>query len=930
MLRLDPRLIINKKRRLNWFLAAAFLCFGITSGHAQEPPSLDSFSLSSGFGVAKDVPSPHQINQQVAELIRLLEADGTLATQSPPIPQRKQLPESLGSENKPAPLQKQFETKTGQDLAFFGHESLGTASLAHKKASLPPDNTVTGSLPAHYILGVGDQLRIALRGGEQASDDYVSIPPSGQIILNDLPPLKAAGQTLVDIEADLQNLLDTNLRGHTGHISIESIRQISVTLMGQIAEAGLVRLSAADTVLDAIYHAGGVTPAASLRSITVRRGNSTSQLDLYPYLVDESPSLSMADLQLRDGDIITIPVANRAVAVMGDVAQPSLVELPPEHRITLSQALNFSGWSGIGSESKDQAQHRLTVSRWQGQGEKKLLNVTWPKDSGFKLKAGDVVTVTPYQTTDIQSIQLRGAVNAVGSHAVDKTTTLSSLLTKDSDLAPNAYRHFAFIYRPQSQHQGHSRWQIFSPHRLIDNPKEDILLRPADQVLVLTTEQISLLMHVIRHFSQARWQQAWDRLALEPTDPVVTQLLRLVTAQHYAKTRQDQSENNASHLLNGANRQNVSDQSPEELLKRLSDSLADLATVLDLEALYLLRDNGISLTGSVAREAIWPIAAPTSWHDLARLGGFQADSRAKPRVEVTRHDPATGKVSRQNFTWAQALQDNPMLYAGDSLDLRVAQSSLGHITLWIGGEVIMPGRYTLRHGDKLSDLINRAGGLTRIAYPAGAVFTRQSERIRQRQQYQAIATQLEASIAVKLSEQSSNKQENDLEQQVGFVRHITSQLRTMQPVGRIVVEADPRSLRRDPGNDILLHDGDAIYFPRVPHTVHVMGEVMSPTALMYHKDKIARDYVLEAGGPSFTAYKSYGFIVYPDGSAAPLASQRHDVIPAGSTIILPPDPYPSIIHHWMPQITTILTNLANVALAVQFFQSNMVSYDLEF
>ena len=40
------------------------------------------------------------------------------------------------------------------------------------------------------------------------------------------------------------------------------------------------------------------------------------------------------------------------------------------------------------------------------------------------------------------------------------------------------------------------------------------------------------------------------------------------------------------------------------------------------------------------------------------------------------------------------------------------------------GEVLYPGRYAIRQGEKIRDLIKKAGGLTNQAFAAGATFTR--------------------------------------------------------------------------------------------------------------------------------------------------------------------------------------------------------------
>ena len=46
------------------------------------------------------------------------------------------------------------------------------------------------------------------------------------------------------------------------------------------------------------------------------------------------------------------------------------------------------------------------------------------------------------------------------------------------------------------------------------------------------------------------------------------------------------------------------------------------------------------------------------------------------------------------------------------------------------GEVVYPGRYAIRQGEKVRDLIKKAGGLTEQAFAAGATFKRARKRNR--------------------------------------------------------------------------------------------------------------------------------------------------------------------------------------------------------
>ena len=131
---------------------------------------------------------------------------------------------------------------------------------------------------------------------------------------------------------------------------------------------------------------------------------------------------------------------------------------------------------------------------------------------------------------------------------------------------------------------------------------------------------------------------------------------------------------------------------------------------------------------------------------------------------------------------------------------------------------------------------------------------------------------------------------------MALARQLAAQLRGAEPLGRVVVEADPAVLRGRPELDPLLEPDDRILIPKRPLTVAVSGEVLHPTAAQFVSGKTAEDYLGEAGGTTRDADTGRSFLVLPDGRARPLAlsswNHRVDAIPPGS--IRPPtrSPHP--------------------------------------
>src|SRR5690606_15746239 len=60
----------------------------------------------------------------------------------------------------------------------------------------------------------------------------------------------------------------------------------------------------------------------------------------------------------------------------------------------------------------------------------------------------------------------------------------------------------------------------------------------------------------------------------------------------------------------------------------------------------------------------------------------------------------------------------------DALTIREVPRWNQQQSITIRGEVQFPGTYPIRAGETLSSVLERAGGLTEIAFPQGSVFTR--------------------------------------------------------------------------------------------------------------------------------------------------------------------------------------------------------------
>ncbi|MEW6600772.1 MAG: SLBB domain-containing protein [Nitrospirota bacterium] len=292
--------------------------------------------------------------------------------------------------------------------------------------------------------------------------------------------------------------------------------------------------------------------------------------------------------------------------------------------------------------------------------------------------------------------------------------------------------------------------------------------------------------------------------------------------------------------------------------------------------------NTIKLAGAVVNEGDYAIVpGQTRVSDvISKAGGalYYASEKAElTRVSVTQSGPVTELI---NIDLALAQKGDPAhdlpLQINDYLLVRTVPEWKLYRTVTISGEVKHPGTYPIRTGDRLSSLVERAGGYTRKAYLRGAVFTRDSVREVQQKALAEMIERLErelittgsqqASTALSAEEVESNKME--MEQKRRFIES----LKQLRSTGRMSIKlANPRLLKNTE-YDIELEEGDSLMIPMRNSVVSVIGAVMSRGSFVYSGEMDYKDYVSLAGGYTSFADDSNTYVLKVDGTAKKLAS----------------------------------------------------------
>ena len=336
-----------------------------------------------------------------------------------------------------------------------------------------------------------------------------------------------------------------------------------------------------------------------------------------------------------------------------------------------------------------------------------------------------------------------------------------------------------------------------------------------------------------------------------------------------------------------------------------------------------LLDHAALMTGEVRAPGLYPMLENTPLADaLSVAGGATALGNASaPDVARDVPNPAlTGQVTRVSLGGGARL-----VSPRQSLRIPRREDALDTGPVLLVGEFRNPGSYELRRGERLSEVIARAGGLTPEAFPYGAVFTRESVRQRQQEGFARTARDLESSLVQLASGQTlpgARGGTSDVGGAMKAGRELAATMREARAAGRVVVEANPVILLARPDLDILMEPGDVIAMPKRPQDVTVVGAVLNPGSLPFRQGWRAAEYIQASGGAQRFADASRVFVVLPNGEAAPagqgfLQSGGPPLAP-GSLVMLPQDPAPFETWGYIRDMTQILGQLtiSSAALAV--------------
>lgn len=289
--------------------------------------------------------------------------------------------------------------------------------------------------------------------------------------------------------------------------------------------------------------------------------------------------------------------------------------------------------------------------------------------------------------------------------------------------------------------------------------------------------------------------------------------------------------------------------------------------------------NLVSVIGGVARPATYELKTDETLNTAIAFANDLTVEADKNDINLVRVDD--GKI---NSIKMKDISDLNNIASADMDRLIIKKYSLRSVDIF--GAVNNPGNYIMNEGEGIKDLIERAGGYTKNAYPFGGVL----ENIRAREINELANEEIYKTFLDELSLMYASGSAGGSE--IGSLAVIMDELREMPATGRVNAEFDLDVLTKNPERDVLLQDGDVVTIPEFLNQVYVFGEIPNQGSVRYTQGLKTNDYIEMKGGYESRADKKSVFVLQPNGETYRVSKNRFinnreiEIFP-GSIIFVP-------------------------------------------
>ncbi len=775
-----------------------------------------------------------------------------------------------------------FAYKTAKEL----RETLNSQQqlLTKKKLSRYVDrfyankNSIDSSsmpTPDDYIISTGDMINIHIYGDRDTNYE-LEVSNDGEIELEYIGPVRVGGMSFSELKSYLTNNLKRHFKMSSFKISISKYSAIQVTLIGDVKYPGIYNLSSFATAKDLLIEAKGVRDTASVRSIDIKRnGKTVAKLDFYDLLFQGK---NVASVLLKHGDIVVVHKAQKLVSIDGFVNDAAIFELKGDE--TLKTLIDYAG----GMKAAASKRH-IKIDRYSKNSLIETFHIPYFKAKNFKMQDGDKVYIYQLDSSANTSVSIYGNIIRPGSYPLTKERTLTALLKEQLQYGsqkfflPQTYLEYGIVKR-YSTGLNYTT-QSFNLKKVIKG-EENIDLQSRDEIFIFSQNDLQSSKYIttkgdilinrgkLRYF---KGMTILDAIHGAGVDGILDDKIRVTT-------------------INTPNRMPKTIFYSYKKDGGVTLSPYDEVEVYDYYKTHLLQP--VSINGEVVNPTtIFYERGMTLSNLLLSSGGFTVEAYKK-KVEIARYFIDKNSNRRKKIILIDLNQIDTKTYMLKPYD----EVTIYKIPNWgdkrvvtLKGQVKFPGKYIVSNGERLSSVIERAGGFTDEAFIEGSVFTRESIRKHQIEQYKQSLARIKRELAIYNAMPANAKTSMASASASNTLNDVILEAQKYQPIGRVSIELMANMEEfKDSEYDLVLKDKDELNIPNQIDTVTVFGEVFNPTSFVYNSDIDGEKYIEMASGLSRSADEGSIYVIHANGTSELLEKGwfSGDVeIQKGDTIVVP-------------------------------------------
>jgi protein involved in polysaccharide export with SLBB domain len=587
--------------------------------------------------------------------------------------------------------------------------------------------------PDSYILNTDDKITITVSNARVYDSKTVVIDKEGYINITGMTRTNLRGLSLGKAKKSLFSMFSRFYAIGQEDITVvvSAARNVTVNIFGEVEVPGTYTLSAGNSAFNALSAAKGLTSIGSVRKIQLTHASTgeKKRMDIYKFLLD--PSVSN-DFYLAEGDYIFVSVLDKVVTIEGAIMRPYKYELIEGEN--LMKLIDYAG--GL---TENAYQSSIQVKRFVNDAEKIIdVNLRELKDkkSDFTLLKGDVIIVREIPEKFRNFAVAAGAVQLDGNYEITEGMRVSELL-KRAQLKKEARTDVAYIKRTNTDNTFQLKFINIDNILKNNNDKDNLVLQSKDSLIVFDLDQFSrkdslFVSGAVRNevrfaYDAGQSVRVSDALSLAGGPiPSATNFGYIIRKDTFnAKRIQYVTVDIKEALANPNSTANV--------------------RLMPNDSIYLLSredfmDEGyIRVSGAVRRPGEYKYAKSLTLFDaLVMANGLKLEA-ATNRVDIfrividsilpVRNVVATIEIDR-NMNILDARYKGFELEPYDQIVVRSIPEFSFQKIVNITGEVKYPGQYALiDKNEKLSSIIQRAGGLTTEAFDEGATLYRTQDNI---------------------------------------------------------------------------------------------------------------------------------------------------------------------------------------------------------